>query len=197
MINGLDKMSRDQIIAALSEIIADAATEADKLTTEIDQAYDERDAAESEMKAATARRDLETYREARIKFDLLTGYIAETEQRRDTLKFGRIIDQGDAEAIRRRLNVEIYKATGAAALRIIELFREMERTAKELDAEIGDRNKVVAVLNECTRPKDENGEVRFPEFYRDTTVGPYVRELSMMQNTKKSNFYYFVNRFKN
>ena len=195
-IDDLEKMDCAEIVTALKEIISEATVEATKLSAEIEKAYSEKDTAEAEMHQAAEKKDLRSYKDARAHFDMLTEFIAKSEDKQSTLTDGRIIDAENAAEIRRRMIDQGDKLTGEAALKIDALFREMQGVLNELNQETAKLNRVLIALNECTRPKDANGERESPEIIRDVVIAPYLREISMMQSMNKAAFRVYVDRHK-
>ena len=191
-IENLEKMECGELVDRLGDLISDAAVEAAKLSTEIEQAYMEKDAAEAEMHKAAGKKDLEAYKEARTRFDMLTEYIAKAEGERSTLEDGRIIDAEDAAKIRRRVYDECFTSTVSAAKKIKALFDEAQNVGRSLNAEIGNRNRVLLMLSECVRPKDAFGERRMPDYYTDKTIGPLIADIEQLQTVSAATYRAFI-----
>ena len=193
-IEGLNTMDCAEIVEALGTIIANTAMEAAKLSTEIETAYTEKDAAEAEMHQAAEIKDMTKYKGARMRFDMLTEYIAQAEHKLSVMRDGRIIDKGDAAEIKGRMFTECDAATAEAAKEINGLFDQAKEITEKLNGKIAERNKVLLALSGCTRPKDAAGEPTPPDYYREVIVGPYLHEIKMMQSPNKAAFNSFVRR---
>lgn len=193
-IEGLNTMDCAEIVEALDTIIANTATEAAKLSTEIETAYSEKDAAETEMHQAAEIKDMTKYKGARMRFDMLTEYIAQAEHRLSIMRYGRIIDKGDAAEIKGRMFRECDAATADAAKEISGLFDRAKEITERLNGKIAERNKVLFALSGCTRPKDASGEPTPPDYFREVVVGPYLHEIKMMQSPNKAALNSFVRR---
>lgn len=195
-IEGLNTMDCAEIVEALSTIIANTAMEATKLSTEIETAYSERDAAETEMHQAAEIKDMTKYKAARMRFDMLTEYIAQAEHKLSVMRYGRIIDKGDAAEIKGRMFTECDAATAEAAKEINGLFDRAKEITEKLNGKIAERNKVLLALSGCTRPKDAAGNPLPPEYYKEIIVGPYIHEIEMMNSINKVNFEALIKRAK-
>ena len=193
-IEGLNTMDCAEIVEALGSIIANAAIEGAKLSAEIETAYSEKDAAEAEMHQAAEIKDMTKYKGARMRFDMLTEYIAQAERKLSIMRYGKIIDAGDAAEIKGRMFRECDAATTEAAKEIIGLFDQAKEITEKLNGKIAERNKVLLALSGCTRPKDAAGEPLPPDYFREVVVGPYLKEIKMMQSSNKAGFDSFVRR---
>ena len=110
------------------------------------------------------------------------------------MRYGKIIDAGDAAEIKGRMFRECDAATTEAAKEIIGLFDQAKEITEKLNGKIAERNKVLLALSGCTRPKDAAGEPLPPDYFREVVVGPYLKEIKMMQSSNKAGFDSFVRR---
>lgn len=196
-IEGLENMTCSQIMDTMNEIMEQAEARAASLSEEIQRSYEERDTVGAKAHEAAGGKDLKAYKDARLHYDMLTEWIAKAEAERDGLLFGPLIQASDSGTIKQRMNSECYDITGRAALMIRDLFRQMEVIHEEMKKQIRERNAVLMKLNECARPKDQDGNPAAPTVYRDTVIGPYLRELKNLQNNVTAMFKVFSDGFEN
>lgn len=196
-IEGLENMTCSQIMDTMNEIMEQAEARAASLSDEIVKSYEERDKANAKAREAAGCKDLKAYKDARLHYDMLTEWIAKAEAERDGLLFGPLIQASDSGTIKQRMNSECYDITGRAALMIRDLFRQMEVIHEEMKRQIRERNAVLMKLNECARPKDQDGNPAAPQTYKDTIIAPYLRELKGLQSNVTAMFEIFTKGFEN
>lgn len=196
-IEGLENMTCSQIMDTMNEIMEQAEARAASLSDEIMKSYEERDKADAKAREAAGDKDLKAYKDARLHYDMLTEWIGKAEAERDSLLYGPLIQASDSGTIKQRMNIECYDITGRAALMMRDLFRQMEVIHEEMKRQIGERNAVLIKLNECTRPKDQDGNPEAPTVYRDTVIAPYLRELKGLKSNATAMFEMFTNGFEN
>ena len=194
-IEGLENMTCSQIMDTMNEIMEQAEARAASLSDEIMKSYEERDKADAKAREAAGGKDLKAYKDARLHYDMLTEWIGKAEAERDGLLYGPLIQASDSGTIKQRMNSECYDITGRAALMIRDLVGQMEVVHEEMKRQIRERNAVLMKLNECARPKDQDGNPAAPTVYRDTVIGPYLQELKNLQSNVTAMFEIFTKGF--
>lgn len=180
-IEGLETMDCQGLCEALASLERAAAEKADELEDEIRNAYTERDKAAALMHKAAESKDFKVYKDARMHFDMYVAFISKCEQDLHQVEEGSIIDSADAALIRARMNEECFKALQAAAVKIRQAREQMTAAMVEASEEISEHNHVLVRLHKCTRPKDQYGEPKAPDVFRDTVIAPYINTLSQME----------------
>lgn len=196
-IEGLENMTCSQIMDTMNEIMEQAEARAASLSEEIQRSYEERDTVGAKAHEAAEGKNLKAYKDARLHYDMLTEWIGKAEAERDGLLFAPLIQASDSGTIKQRMNSECYDITGRAALMIRDLFRQMEVIHEEMKRQIMERNAVLMKLNECARPKDQDGNPAAPQTYKDTVIAPYLRELEGLQSNVTAMFEIFTKGFEN
>lgn len=191
-IEGLENMTCNQIIEALTRVLDQAEKDADVLDEEIMNSYEERDKAEKEMHQAAEKKDLKAYKEARFKYDMLIEWIAKKESERDNLISGSLIDPDDNNKIIQRMFHDCDLATRNAAVRINDMLQEITEVYQAAMAEINRHNAVLLKLNECTRPKDRYEKDIPATIYRDIIIGPYLQAINGVQDNRTAAFKVFI-----
>lgn len=180
-IEGLETMDCKGLCEALEALERAAAEKAGELREEVNNAYIERDKAAAAMHKAAESKDIKRYKDSRMHFDMYVEFISKCEQDLDQVENGSVIDSADAAAIRTRMNEECFKALQAAAVKIRQAREQMTAAMVEASKEISEHNQVLMKLHKCTRPKDQYGEPKAPDVFRDTVITPYIEVLSQME----------------
>lgn len=186
-IEGLENMSCEEITAALSGILARAEKDAEDLRAEIDKAYAERDQIGRQQEEAAVKKDLDAYREARIRFDFLTEFIGGAEKRVDDLESASLLDNKDYIAIKRKMQTECFDLTVSAAEQIARALSRIDEVQHSLDRHIARRNQALTNLAKCIHAKDRNGDEDFSALlYKEDIVGPYTKNLQSLREGRVS-----------
>ena len=181
-IQGLENMSCEEIEATLSGIMAKAEEDAKALRVEIEQAYTERGQVNKQLKDAAAKKDLDAYKEARIRFNFLTDFIAGAEKRVDDLENASLLDNEDFLAIKRKMESECFEATVNAVEQIVRELEHIDEIQDSLNPYISSRNSVLIALVRCARAKNKNGNDDFSIIYKEDIVRPYARNLKILRD---------------
>lgn len=182
-IQGLEKMNREEITVMLSGIMAKAEEDAAELRAEIKKSYSEREQVESRMHAAANSKDMDAYRENRMRFDMLTEFIGNAEKRVDELESGPLLDNKDFMTIKRQLLRECHDATIGAAEKIALALRHIDKIGNAHKSYISGQNAALITLARCAREKDKDGEIKseFSLMYNDVIVEPFVENLGLLK----------------